>query len=221
LGLILFSAGLNFPLGWIRTIADAPKNQAFCGLALFFDLFLTTGGLCLILLVLRNQDWPNPFIPLCKFKLDKTITLLLLLSFMPLVLYLFPETFSSDPSDRIHPLVIAFAVSLRNRSYLCILIGFLTIGLFGPIFEEFIFRGLLLEETHDQHREKWVRYALDAFVCLFFAVIHLPTSFFMPLLAAIAFICVRRRSKSLLPSIFMHIIWNTSVLITIVFSGGY
>jgi hypothetical protein len=75
----------------------------------------------LILLVLGNQDWPNPFIPLCKFKLDKTITLLLLLSFMPLVQYLLPEAFYGDPGDRIHPLTIAFAVSLRSHSYLLLL----------------------------------------------------------------------------------------------------
>jgi len=140
---------------------------------------------------------------------------------MPFFLYLFPEAIPSDPSDEKHPLIIAFSVSLRNSSYFYIIIGFLSIGLFGPILEEFIFRGLLLEETHDQNRKKWVRYLLDALVCLFFAVLHIPVSFFIPLVAAIAFIYVRRRSKSLLPSIFMHIAWNTNLLIIHLISGGY
>lgn len=180
LGLLLFSTGLNFPLGLISTIADALKNQAFCGLVLFFQLFLTTGGLGLIILVFRNQDWPNSFIPLRPFRLDKTITLILLLSFMPLVLFFIPETCLSDSGEKIHPLVIAFTASLKNRDFLCIFAGFLTIGFLGPIFEEIIFRGLLLEEAHDQLRKKWVRYTLDASVCLFFAVLHLPISFLFP-----------------------------------------
>ena len=220
-GLIAWSLVLNLPSGSISSIADALKHQKLCELALLLDLLLTTGSIILIFLALRKQSWPNPFIPLKKFKLDKTISLLLLLCFMPFFLYLFPEAIPSDPSDEKHPLIIAFSVSLRNSSYFYIIIGFLSIGLLGPILEEFIFRGLLLEETHDQNRKKWVRYLLDAFVCLFFAVLHIPVSFFIPLVAAIAFIYVRRRSKSLLPSIFMHIAWNTNLLIILLISGGY
>ena len=106
-------------------------------------------------------------------------------------------------------------MSLKSGSLASIILGFLSIGILGPVIEEFIFRGLLLEESHEGQRKKWMRFLLDDLVCLFFAALHIPVSFFAPLLLAAAFIYIRRRTKSLVPSIFMHIAWNTSMLAVI------
>jgi membrane protease YdiL (CAAX protease family) len=94
-----------------------------------------------------------------------------------------------------------------------LVVGFLSIGISGPIVEEIIFRGLLLEKSHEIQRSKSMRYFLDFVVCLFFALLHIPISFIAPLILAATFIYVRRRTGSLLPSIFMHASWNSSILI--------
>lgn len=214
-GLIFWGDFLSLPFGSVSNIADALKDPGFSRMTLSLDLAISIASILLIFSALRKRGFPNPFLPLRKFKFDRTIFILFSLSFLPLLILLLPEVDLRDTKEMIHPLIIAFSVSLKNGSILSIVLGFLSIGLFGPIIEEFIFRGLLLEETHEGQRKRSVRFLLDGSVCLFFAAIHIPVSFFAPLLLAAAFIYVRRRTKSLLPSIFMHISWNSSILAVI------
>jgi membrane protease YdiL (CAAX protease family) len=80
---------------------------------------------------------------------------------------------------------------------------------------------MLLEDSHEKKRSKGMRFVLDSVVCLFFALLHLPVSFIAPLILAVAFIYVRRRTGSLLPSIFMHASWNSSILIAMLVDRQY
>ncbi len=124
-----------------------------------------------------------------------------------------PKAIFLNQNDMTHPLFAAFMSLLKSESCFFLVIGFLSIGIFGPILEEIIFRGLLLEKSHEIGRSKVMRCFLDSVVCLFFALLHFPISFVSPLILAAAFIYVRRRSGSLWPSIFMHASWNSSILI--------
>ena len=71
-----------------------------------------------------------------------------------------------------------------------------SLGFFGPVLEEIIFRGMLLEDCTKKREVKAVIF-LDFVACLFFALLHVPVSFVVPLILAVAFIYVRRRSASL------------------------
>jgi membrane protease YdiL (CAAX protease family) len=212
LGLVCLGAIFQLPFGSFNTIAEALKKPEVCRAILYAEGIATMLSILLILLTFRNKI-PNPYVPLTKFKIDKTIVGLWCLSLLPLSILLSTKTIFRNPDNIIHPLFAALASSLKSGSYISVLIGFLSIGFFAPVLEEIIFRGMLLEDSHEKERSKGMRYFLDFVVCLFFALLHLPVSFIAPLILAAAFIYVRRRSGSLLPSIFMHSAWNSSILI--------
>ena len=219
LGLMFLATIFYLPFGSIDTISEALQKPEVCQALLVSDAIATTISIFLIILTFRKRKIPNPYIPVNKFKVDKPIVILWFLSLSPLLRLLLAKSISHNPDDIVHPLIIAFTSSLQSGSYYSLVIGFLSFGLLGPVLEELIFRGLLLEQSHQKERRKVVRYLLDFAVCLFFAVLHLPVSFIVPLILAVAFLYVRRRSKSLLPSIVMHAAWNTSILITILMIG--
>jgi membrane protease YdiL (CAAX protease family) len=218
-GLMFLATIFYLPFGSINAISEALQNPEVCRALLLSDAIATIISISLIILTFRKRKIPNPYIPIHKFKVDKPIIILWFLSLSPLLRLLLPVTISHNPDNVVHPLIIAFTSSLQSGSYYSLVIGFLTFGLFGPVLEELIFRGLLLEQSHEKERRKVVRYLLDFAVCLFFALLHLPVSFIVPLILAVAFLYVRRRSNSLLPSIVMHASWNTSILITILMIG--
>lgn len=219
LGLMVSGEFLKLPFGSIETISQALKDLTLSKLTLYGDATVSIASILLIIFTFRKIGIPNPYIPLNSFKIDKTIIVLWLLSFLPLLRIFVSKSISANSGDAFHPLLIAFVSCLRNRVNFPIVIGFISIGLLGPIFEEMVFRGLLLEESHEKERRKWVRISLDLMVCLFFGVLHLPVSFVIPFILALATIYVRRRSKSLVPPMVMHVSWNSSILFTILILG--
>jgi membrane protease YdiL (CAAX protease family) len=219
LGLILLATIFYLPFGSVNAIFEALQNAEVCRALLLSDAIATIISIFLIIFTFRKRKIPNPYIPINKFKVDKPIVILWFLSLLPLVRLFLPRSSSHDPGNIGHPLIIAFTSSLQNGFYYSLVVGFLSFGLFGPVLEELIFRGLLLEQSHERDRSKAVRYLLDFAVCIFFAALHLPVSFVVPLILATAFLYVRRHSGSLLPSIVMHASWNTSILMTILLVG--
>lgn len=220
LGLMAWGEFLKLPFGSVETISQALKDPTLSRLTLYAETIGSIASILLVIFTFRKIRIPNPYLPLNSFRVDKTIILLWLLSFLPLLRIVLPKSISTDSGDAFHPLIIAFVSCIRNGVTFPIVIGFLSIGLLGPIFEEIIFRGLLLEESREKERKKWVRVSLDLMVSLFFAVLHLPVSFVIPFILALATIYVRRRSKSLLPPMVMHISWNSSILFTILLLGS-
>jgi membrane protease YdiL (CAAX protease family) len=218
-GLMFLATMFYLPFGSINSISEALQDPELCRALLLSDAIATFISIFLIILTFRKRKIPNPYMPVNKFKIDKPIVILWFLSLLPLLRLFLPKSISHNSDNITHPLIIAFTSSLQTGSYYSLVIGFLTFGFFGPVLEELIFRGLLLEQSHEKERRKVVRYLLDFAVCLFFAVLHLPVSFIVPLILAVAFLYVRRRSNSLLPSIVMHASWNTSILITILMVG--
>lgn len=215
LGLIIVSAMFQLPFGHFDTIAAALRKPSVCNAILFADGIAAIFSLILIALTFRNTN-PNPYVPMKRFKVDGQTILLCLLSFSPLLIMLLSNSPFRNPDDTAHPLLAALAGSLNSGSYFAVVVGLLSIGLFGPVLEEIIFRGMLLEGSHEEARSKGMKYLLDFIVCLFFALLHLPVSFFIPFALAVAFIYVRRRSGSLWPSIIMHASWNSSILIAMI-----
>jgi len=214
LGLICLGSILQLPFGSIDSVAQALTEPDVCRAILIVDGFATV--ICILLIVFTfRKNIPNTYIPIKEFKIDRTVAILWLLSLLPLLNLISDKPFFSNPNDIVHPVLAAFAVSLKNGSILPTTIGFLSVGLFSPVLEEIIFRGLLLESSHEEKRSKDMQYALDILVCVFFAILHLPISFFVPLIIAAALIYVRRHTGSLLPCICMHASWNCSILIAI------
>lgn len=214
LGLIILAAIFQLPFGSFDTIAAALKKPETCRAILFADGLATMLSIVLIGLTFRTKI-PNAFVPFKKFRIDKQIVILWLLSLLPLLLLLASKSPFQNQGNIVHPLFAALASSLKGGSYFAVLTGILTVGLFGPVLEEMIFRGMLLEDSHEKERSKGMRYFLDFFVCFFFALLHVPISFVVPFVLAIAFIYVRRRSGSLWPSILMHATWNSSILVVL------
>jgi membrane protease YdiL (CAAX protease family) len=215
LGLILLGTIFMLPFGSLTTVSDALQNPAVCRSILFVDAIASMGTILLIFLTFRKKGLPNAFVPLRRFRVDKTISFLWLLSLLPLTRLLLPTADFPNPNEIGHPLMIAFIHSLRAGSYKAVAIGAISFVILTPILEEIVFRGLLVEESHEKKRKKIIRYLLDLFVCLFFATLHLPVAFFAPLILAAAFIYVRRRTGSLLPSTVMHASWNFCILVPI------
>jgi membrane protease YdiL (CAAX protease family) len=214
LGLSLLSAIFQLPFGSFDTIAAALKKPEVCQAILFAEGLTTIIGLILVILTFRNKI-PNSYVPMKKFTLDGPIIGLWILSLLPLLTLLSSESPFHDPGNIVHPFLAALAGSLKNKSYFAVAVGILSIGFFGPVLEEIIFRGMLVEASHESSRSKGIRYLLDSLACLYFALLHVPVSFIVPLILAVAFIYVRRRSGSLWPSILMHASWNTSILVTL------
>ena len=103
-GLIFWGDLLSLPFGSVSNIADALKDPEFSRITLSLDLAISIGSIFLIVSALRKRGLPNPFIPLRKFKLDKTVLILFILSFFPLLLLLLPEINLKDTKEIIHPL---------------------------------------------------------------------------------------------------------------------
>jgi membrane protease YdiL (CAAX protease family) len=216
LGLILLATIFYLPVGSFSTISQALRNPSIARMMLLADAISTIVSIFLIGITFRRKRIPNPYVPITKFEVDKTIIILWFLSLLPLLSLFYPKSMFLNLNETAHPLLVAFISSFKNASYFSFLVGFLSIGIFGPILEEIIFRGLLLERSHEIERSKAMRYFLDFVVCFFFALLHLPISFIVPLILSAVFIYVRRRSGSLLPSILMHASWNSSILMAMI-----
>ena len=221
LGLMVIGTFADAPIGTIEQFSKALQSVSFSEQFLIIDAVFILIGLSLILLTLRNSGFPNSYLPLKRFELNLLFFILSLAAFLPLGTLFLVDFWTSDPGTITQPFIQAFLISTRNASKLGMVAGILSIGVLGPIFEEFIFRGLLLEHSHELKRRKITRYVLDLLVCIFFAAIHLPFSFVLPFIFSAFMIFLRRRTQSLIPSIILHCIWNSSVLASILLSNTH
>lgn len=216
LSLIFWGALLELPLGRISAVSDSLRDVKFAQHLLAMDTLFSFITIWLIVLAFRRDAHRSDYLAFGRFSPKPRLWILGLLSLLPLLLIVSPTIERGGVSDEVsHPLVIAYVVSIKNGSLLGIVLGFLSVGFFGPVLEEMIFRGLLLEPSHDLKRGNWRRRLLDLAVCLLFALAHLPVSFVFPFIFSAVMIYARRSSGSLLPSTLMHIVWNSSVLISV------
>ena len=213
ISLIFWGVILDSPLGVIESILIALKNVYLSQITLVIDLIISILTIFLIYLAFRKSKNLHLYLPLNKFKIKWYMILLMLLSFFPLIIIIFTVPAESYRESIAHPLMIALINCIVNKFYIGVIIGFLGIGIFGPVLEEFIFRGLLLEQSHDLKRSKFKHYILDLIVCIFFGLLHLPLYFISPFIFSVIAIFLRRKTKSLIPSILMHCIWNTCVTV--------
>lgn len=92
------------------------------------------------------------------------------------------------------------------------MLGFLFVVLIGPVYEEFLFRGVILSAT-----EKYMRFALaNTFQAALFAAIHLDLKLF-PFYFVFGFVTgyYRNKAQSLAPGIVIHTINNLIAFIAI------
>ncbi len=217
--LIFFSTIFYIPFGELESISKVLKDINSSHIILILDLIFMILTILLIYWTFRKSRNIHLYLPIKKFKIKWYVVLLTLISFLPLIVLATSESPESYKENIAHPLRLALITCLVNKSYIGLIIGFLGIGIFGPILEEFIFRGLLLEQSRDLKRNKFMRFLMDFFVCLFFALIHLPVSFIFPFILSWVMIIIRRKTGSLIPTIIMHCIWNICIWIqTIVMS---
>ena len=216
-GACLFSIPFaSCPIGSISTITGALRSPDLRLFVLFMDVVASIVTILLILLTFRKKGIPNSFIPIRRFRIDKRVLALWALSFLPSLPFWLPHlTFltqkrlSSPAYPRIHRIV-------KTASTGGVALAIVSLVVLAPILEEVIFRGLLVEVSHEERRRKLNKYFLDFLACLlFFSGPSYTSSGLRHTLMAAAFIYVRRHTGSLVPSLVMHASWNLSVLVPI------
>ncbi|MFP4497083.1 MAG: type II CAAX prenyl endopeptidase Rce1 family protein [Vulcanimicrobiota bacterium] len=102
---------------------------------------------------------------------------------------------------------------LRNATGTQLVFIWLVIGLFGPIFEEFLFRGIIYTSV----RKYMTAMPAIILVSFLFAFIHYDiwVTFNLFVLGAMLAL-LYERSGSLIPSIVVHCIWNTVTFLTFI-----
>ena len=96
-------------------------------------------------------------------------------------------------------------IVLNNNNYFAFLILFITTTLLAPIFEEIIFRGVLLPIL-SRDFGKIIGIVFSSFI---FALAHLSFSEFPPLfILGVGLSCTRLISGRLISSVVMHSLWN-------------
>jgi len=96
-------------------------------------------------------------------------------------------------------------IVLNNKNYLSLIILFVTTTLLAPLFEEVIFRGILLPTLSRDFGIIW-GIIVSAFI---FALAHLSLGEMPPLFVlGVGLGITRIASGSLLSSVFMHSLWN-------------
>ncbi len=96
-------------------------------------------------------------------------------------------------------------IVLNNNNYFAFLILFITTTLLAPLFEEIIFRGVLLPIL-SRDFGKGIGIVFSSFI---FALAHLSFSEFPPLFVlGIGLACTRLISGRLISSVVMHSLWN-------------
>jgi len=96
-------------------------------------------------------------------------------------------------------------IVLNNNNYLAFLILFITTTIIAPLFEETIFRGVLLPIL-SRDFGRIIGIVLSSFI---FALAHLSFSEFPPLfILGIGLACTRLISGRLISSVVMHSLWN-------------
>lgn len=93
---------------------------------------------------------------------------------------------------------------------------FILVALLAPLSEEYLFRGLLYRSL-ESSLGGWRAIFLSAAI---FAVIHPPPSWFPVLLVGIASAWLFRASRHLVPSILLHVCYNSLVLVTHLWQQG-
>ena len=96
-------------------------------------------------------------------------------------------------------------IVLNNNNYFAFLILFITTTLLAPLFEEIIFRGVLLPIL-SRDFGKIIGIVFSSFI---FALAHLSFSEFPPLfILGVGLACTRLISGRLISSVVMHSLWN-------------
>jgi len=137
---------------------------------------------------------------------------------IPLVVVVFiiaVKCFGSQGSS--NPIIALVMQSARSSNILAILIFYFTIGVLAPICEESLFRGFLYSSL----RRKFSVLPSMLISAILFAGAHLDAGGFLPLfvLGAI-FAFVFERTKSTLPSMVAHGLWNSGTFTLVLLLFG-
>jgi len=110
-------------------------------------------------------------------------------------------------------------IALEDKDPIAVFIFFVTAAIAAPLFEEFLFRGLLLGSLTRYLSMGWA-IALSGFM---FALVHLNVSEVLPLtILGMVLGFVYSRSRNLLAPILLHGLWNGGTLVSlfILANGG-
>ena len=106
---------------------------------------------------------------------------------------------------------------LSSREPVSLILLVITTVVLAPLFEELIFRGVLLPVLVNQIGKTWGLF-VSAFV---FALAHLSVSEFAPLLVlGVGLGLLRMSSGRLFPCLLMHAFWNGMTFVNLLLLGG-
>ncbi len=140
------------------------------------------------------------FDPIKKAFIDASQGWLIVTPFV-LLISLIMNSFFSDPGGS-NPLL---EMVLESQNFWALGIIFITTALLAPLFEEFLFRGVLLPVLVDK-QGKILAVLVSAFV---FALAHLSVGELPPLFVlGVGLALLRLSSGRLFPCVIMHALWN-------------
>lgn len=116
-----------------------------------------------------------------------------------------------------NPIIGLVMEASRTANFPVTIVIFFTLGVMAPICEESIFRGFL----YTYLRRKWGVFVSIFLSALVFAGVHLDAGGFLPLFSlGMIFGFVFERTKSIIPSMIAHGMWNSGTFLLILLLFG-
>lgn len=193
---------------------EAKINLFFIALMTFFTI-LTLKGIKID--IFKSSQW----------SLGKIISHVIVIYFayniyskiyMNLGFLIFDNRDEYDLASKFKEMLSAEQEVLKVLNTYGLLVSWLSFAIIVPIYEEIIFRGVVLHSTQKYLDFKWA----NMLQSLLFAAIH-QDLFLIPVFFGFGLVCgyLTRKSESLLPSILFHILNNTLVTLAIYFFNKY
>jgi membrane protease YdiL (CAAX protease family) len=134
---------------------------------------------------------------------------------MELAYYISTKYLGSEGSN--NPIIAIVTDAARHESFSATLLFYITLGVLAPICEETMFRGFL----YTYLRRYWGVLPCTLLSAAFFSVAHLDPGGFLPLFClGSVFAIVLEKTKSIVPAMIAHALWNSCTFTLVILLFG-
>lgn len=195
-----------FPKGSLAELEAWLSVPGNAQTAVFVDCVLVTLLLFLLIMTFRRSELFRAYFPLKNIKIDFPFIVLLLISVMPLI----GIAFDTELRGFKNPWQLAVSqVFIQNSSTIAVLASFLALGLLGPVFEEIVFRGILVGHFIENSRGKTAKWIAILLPSVLFGLAH--PYFLLPFIFSLCLYYVKSRYQNIVLCCILHMLWNISI----------